>query len=219
MKRILLTILAITLCLTIFSGCSNNQYKGPLSCISHFENDGTEIALMDMTEDTHKKLVSVLNKGEWQDGVTNCGYDYEFKTKNETIRYHSECGTFIDITNGQAMVLSDEGREEINALLGASDCIEPGIEPVRYTCDLSKYPTNKDCMGYGKVAEISDEKLLIVPGSDQDKIEFGEVVWLICDEAKAYSVGQVVTYTFRDVKTPNKDGEPLNIIALLVYME
>ena len=218
MKRIILTILATILCLAAFSGCANNKYKGPLSCISHIGADGVT-ALLDMTEDAHKTILSVLNKGKWENDVTNCGYDYEFTTKNETIRYHSECGTFIDITNGQAMVLSAKDKAEINAVLGASDCIEPGNEPVKYTCDLSKYPTNEDCMGYGKIAEIYDGKLLIIPGSDQDKKEFGEVLWLICDDAEFYSVGQVVTYTFRDVKAPNKEGEPLNIIALLVYME
>ena len=90
---------------------------------------------------------------------------------------------------------------------------------IKYTCDFSKYPTNADCMGYGEIAEILDGKLLIVLGAYKDKIEFGEVIWLICDESEAYSVGQIVTYTFRDVKAPNKDGELISIIALSVYME
>ena len=120
MKQILLTILAITLCLTIFSGCANNQYKGPLSCVSRIGADGV-IALMDMTEDAHETILSALNKGKWQDDITNCGYDYEFTTKNETIRYHSECGTFIDITNGRVMVLSNDDRVRINEILGVSE--------------------------------------------------------------------------------------------------
>ena len=120
MKRILLTILAIILCLAAFSGCANNKYKGPLSCISRIGADGVT-ALMDMTEDAHKTILSVLNKGKWENDVTNCGYDYEFTTKNETIRYHSECGTFIDITNGQAMVLTEKDKDIINDLLGASN--------------------------------------------------------------------------------------------------
>ncbi len=97
--------------------------------------------------------------------------------------------------------------------------ISADTEQVKYSVDLSKYPTNEDCMGYGKIKEIADRKLLVSPGSDKDKATFGEVVWLVCDDAYAYGVGQVVTYTFRDVKAPSKEGEPLNIIALLVYME
>ena len=79
MKRILLAILAIILCLAAFSGCANNKYKGPLSCISHIGADGVT-ALMDMTEDAHKTILSVLNKGKWENDVTNCGNDYEFTT-------------------------------------------------------------------------------------------------------------------------------------------
>ena len=100
-----------------------------------------------------------------------------------------------------------------------SSHIPADTEPVKYSADLSQYPTNEDCMGYGEIKAITDGKLLVSPGSDKDKAAFGEVVWLICDEAYAYSVGQVVTYTFRDVKAPDQAGEPLNIVALLVYME
>ena len=120
MKRILLTILALMMCLSAFSGCANNKYKGPLSCVSRIGADGVT-ALMDMTEDAHKTILSVLNKGKWENDVTNCGYDYEFTTKNETIRYHSECGTFIDITNGRVMVLSNDDRVRINEVLGVSE--------------------------------------------------------------------------------------------------
>ena len=218
MKKTLSLLITFLLCVSVLAGCSSVKYKGPLSCISHVGTDGV-ISLMDMTEDAQAEILSVLNRGKWIDGVTNCFHDYEFTTKNETIRYHSECGTFIDITNGKAMELSDEDRAKINKLLGVSDCMEPGVEPVKYTCDLSKYPTNEICMGYGEVKKIAEGKLLISPGSNEDKITFGEVVWLVCDQAYAYSVGQVVTYTFRDVKAPDNECNPLNIIALLVYME
>ena len=100
-----------------------------------------------------------------------------------------------------------------------SSHIPADTEPVKYSADLSQYPTNEDCMGYGEIKEIADGKLLVSPGSDKDKVAFGEVVWLVYDQAYAYSVGQVVTYTFRDVKAPDKEGEPLSIIALQVYME
>lgn len=120
MKRTIPLILAFILCLSILSGCSNVKYKGPLSCVSHVGVDGVT-ALIDLTEDAQAEIISALNSGEWVDDVTNCGHDYEFTTKNETIRYHSSCGTFIDITNGQAMELSDENRMSINSLIGATE--------------------------------------------------------------------------------------------------
>ena len=147
MKRILLAILAIILCLAAFSGCANNKYKGPLSCISHIGADGVT-ALMDMTEDAHKTILSVLNKGKWENDVTNCGYDYEFTTKNETIRYHSECGTFIDITNGQAMVLAEKDKDIINDLLGASNTNTNNISGKRLPIVMTIAETLPSCVAF-----------------------------------------------------------------------
>ncbi len=90
---------------------------------------------------------------------------------------------------------------------------------IKYTCDLSAFPVDDTRNWFGEIILIEDGRLLVSPGLDKGKTEFGEVVWLIYDSAYAYSVGQVVTYTFRDVKAPEKEGDPLNIIALLVYME
>lgn len=117
MKRTILLILAFIMCLSILSGCSSVKYKGPLSCVSHVGVDGVT-ALMDMTEDAQAEIISALNSGEWSEGVTNCGHDYWFTTENETIRYHSECGSFIDITNQRSMTLSEEGKANINRILG-----------------------------------------------------------------------------------------------------
>ena len=117
MKRTIPLILAIILCLSILSGCSNVKYTGPLSCVSHVGVDGVT-ALMDMTEDAQAEIISALNSGEWGDGGTNCGHDYEFTIDNATIRYHSDCGSFNDITNKRAMTLSEEGKANINKILG-----------------------------------------------------------------------------------------------------
>ncbi len=218
MKKTLTLLVALLLCVSLFCGCSRLEYEGSISCVSHLEADGTA-TMIDLSENVQTEVVAMLNSDCWINDLTNCGHDFEFTIDNATICYHSECGTFNDISNHRALNLSDEDRAKINSLLGISDYKEPDFEPIKYTCDLSKYPTREDCMGYGEITEILDGKLLVVPGSSQDKIEFGEAVYLICDEAWAYSIGQVVTYTFRDVKAPNKVGEPLNIITSLVYME
>ena len=57
------------------------------------------------------------------------------------------------------------------------------------------------------------------PGSERDRDLYGEVVWVVCSEAEAYSVGQVVTYIFHSVQPPEAEGEPIRIIASVVYME
>ena len=90
---------------------------------------------------------------------------------------------------------------------------------IEYTCDLSVFPTDDIHNWFGEIILVEDGKLLVSPGLDRGKSEFGKVVWLICEDADAYSVGQVVTYTFCDVKAPDKEGAPLTIVALSVYME
>lgn len=106
-----------------------------------------------------------------------------------------------------------------NGQTDSSNGFFAATESVNGFVELSQYSANEYCVGYGTIKEVRDGKLLISPGSDEDKKQYGEVVWLICDYAGAYSVGQVVTYTFCVLKAPDKDGEPLNIIALSVYME
>ncbi len=107
-----------------------------------------------------------------------------------------------------------------------TDTTQPDIDDIynkfghiKYTCDLSAFPVDDTRNWFGEIILVEDGRLLVSPGLDKGKAEFGEVVWLIDDHAYAYSVGQVITYTYRDVKAPEKEGYPLNIIALQVYME
>ena len=147
MKKTMSLLITFLLCVSVLAGCSSVKYKGPLSCISHVGTDGV-ISLMDMTEDAQAEILSVLNRGKWIDGVTNCGHDYEFTTKNETIRYHSECGTFIDITNSQAMVLSSEDKVIINELLGASITKPDSIPGKRLPIVMTIAETLPSCVAF-----------------------------------------------------------------------
>ncbi len=116
MKKIIVFIVTLMLLMSL-TACGN-IYKGPLSCISYIGTDGQVISLMEMTEDVHKEILSLLNNGGWIDDVTNCGYDYEFDVDDTTIRYHSECGTFIDMANECSLTLAEEDRITVNRLLG-----------------------------------------------------------------------------------------------------
>lgn len=127
-------LFATIMCLLCLIGCNKencgsqqsstvpkNQkitYEGPLSCVTQYGGWG-QVSMMDMTEEFHEKTLSILNGGTWMNDVTQCDSDYEFETKGETIRYHSECGTFNDITNQRSLSLSDEEQAEINRMLGA----------------------------------------------------------------------------------------------------
>ena len=93
-------------------------YQGPLSSITHIGIDGTN-AVMEMSEAEQDKVLSVLNSGEWINDMTDCAHDYEFTVINASIRYHSHCGTFIDMTNGCSRRLSENEKAYINEMFGS----------------------------------------------------------------------------------------------------
>ena len=127
MKRKLIKVLSLCvvalISTVIFSACQKKKYEGPFSCISSFKEGKIE-ALVDMTEEAHTEILDILNAGEWVSNIANCAYDYEFTAKKQTIRYHSECGTFIDIINGCSLEISDSEREKVNDILGVKNLSE-----------------------------------------------------------------------------------------------
>ena len=117
MKKVLFLLLAIILVLSVFSGCVKTRYVGPLPDISRQEINGAEVAI-ELTEAQQEQILSLLNSGNWVNDLTNCGHDYKFTTDSASIRYHSACGTFNDITNGRSLSLTDEQKAEVNKILG-----------------------------------------------------------------------------------------------------
>ena len=153
------------------------------------------------------------------DETEGCGQPLTTYDKDDVAEAPEESAEDVTVSMNADGNVTESLMEETTLVGNCPECEAPEEVPIDYTCDLSVFPLDTDRMGYGTVAEVRDGKLLIVPGSEEARTEFGVVVWLVCDYAEAYSVGQVVTYTFRDVKAPKQDGEPLNIIASLVYME
>ncbi len=64
-----------------------------------------------------EKITALLNKGEWVNDVTDCAHDYVFTLNGKKIRYHSSCGTFIDIESTRSLTVAESDKEEINTLL------------------------------------------------------------------------------------------------------
>ncbi len=117
MKKIIVIIITLVYIFSV-TGCGK-KYEGPLSCMSYIGNEGT-VVLIDMTEDVHKEILEVLNSGHWYNDVSKCEPDYSFETKNETIYYHADCGTFNDATNKRYMTLPEAEKAKINQLLGVT---------------------------------------------------------------------------------------------------
>ncbi|MDE7202278.1 MAG: M56 family metallopeptidase [Lachnospiraceae bacterium] len=58
-----------------------------------------------------------LESGEWGDGTSDCLDNCELIFDGNTVKYHSDCGTFNDSVYNRHISLSEENRTEVNAVL------------------------------------------------------------------------------------------------------
>ena len=71
-----------------------------------------------------------LASGEWDDGIGRCANDYELMFGGNTVRYHSDCGTFNDFVNDRYLSLCEEDKAEVNAILEKYISLQAGEMPV-----------------------------------------------------------------------------------------
>ena len=116
MKRILPLIL-VALMIISLSSCSNPKFEHPIS-VSKLTDGDLKSVMLDYENDL---MLELLNKGQWVDDIPNCGYDYEFEFgAHNVLRYHSECGTFIDTENSRSLTVSEQDKNTINESLNRS---------------------------------------------------------------------------------------------------
>lgn len=114
MKKLLSIVLVITFILYLV-GCSGKTYELPHDQFCYLV-DKSQVIELNVSDKEH--IVDILNNASWINDITNCGCDYVFYTQKQEVRYHSECGTFIDITNKKSTTVSDGERSVINTALG-----------------------------------------------------------------------------------------------------
>ena len=116
MKRILPLVL-VALMIISLSSCSNPKFEHPIS-VSKLTDGDLKSVMLDYENDL---MLELLNKGKWVDDIPNCGYDYEFEFgAHNVLRYHSECGTFIDTENSRSLTVSEQDKNTINESLNRS---------------------------------------------------------------------------------------------------
>ena len=116
LKRILPLIL-VALMIISLSSCSNPKFEHPISVSKQTDGDLKSV-MLDYENDL---MLELLNKGKWVDDIPNCGYDYEFEFgAHNVLRYHSECGTFIDMENSRSLTVSEQDKNTINESLNRS---------------------------------------------------------------------------------------------------
>lgn len=64
-----------------------------------------------------EEIKSVWNNASWQNDVTKTEYDYVFRYSDREVRYSYEEGIFNDITSNKHLVLSDEQKTQVNAII------------------------------------------------------------------------------------------------------
>ena len=114
MKKLVAFVLMLVLLVTI-SGCTGKTYELPDDQFCYLA-DGSHA--IELSEADKQYIIDTLNNATWDNDATNCGHDYMFYTQKQKIRYHSECGTFIDLTRKKWATLTDEQRTTINNILG-----------------------------------------------------------------------------------------------------
>lgn len=122
MKKFLSLLLALLIALSA-TACtiSGSTYCPPASTdpepvqISAFNEYGGSTVLFG-AEDSLRILE--LLEGDWVDGTTDCAADIFIHLPDGHIRYHSDCGTFIEVENQRSLSLSEADREEVNAIMG-----------------------------------------------------------------------------------------------------
>lgn len=116
LKRILPLIL-VALMIISLSSCSNPKFEHPIS-VSKLMDGDLKSVMLDYENDL---MLELLNKDKWVDDIPNCGYDYEFEFgAHNVLRYHSECGTFIDTENSRSLTISEQDKNTINESLNRS---------------------------------------------------------------------------------------------------
>ena len=70
------------------------------------------------------RAIQILISSEWwADGNSACDYDFKITVNDESFWYHSDCGTFADISEGRYIELDETQKEAMDRLLSEANDI------------------------------------------------------------------------------------------------
>ncbi|MBQ3015434.1 MAG: hypothetical protein IJD79_01490 [Clostridia bacterium] len=131
MKKIFALLLTCLLCLSAV-GCSEKPYQ---AAWDGFCYTATEHQAVEMKSEDRKYIINLLNEAVWETNIEDCECDFYFSLQRQRVEYHSECGTFNDITNGKSTKVAEDQRLKINTILN----LDAAKEKVGTVTDFSKF--------------------------------------------------------------------------------
>ena len=130
MKKILSFLLICLFSLSIV-GCSEKPYQAAWDGFCYT----AEHHAVEMESEDRKYIIDLLNKAVWETNLEDCKCDFYFSLQRQRVEYHSECGTFNDITNGKSTKVAEDQRLKINTILN----LNAAKEKVGTVTDFSKF--------------------------------------------------------------------------------
>ena len=118
MKKILI-ILCIFL--VLLTGCSEiskisvSNTKTALIWDASFIADGGKYQTL--SSDDSKAVDKLLRYKKWQEGLYDCVNDVKLLNAEQILKYSSDCGAVNDTDKNRSIVLSDNDRQKLNAIL------------------------------------------------------------------------------------------------------
>ena len=130
MKKIFTLLLICLLCLSVV-GCSEKLYQAAWDGFCYT----AEHQSVEMESEDKKYIINLLNKAVWETNIENCECDFYFSLQRQRVEYHSECGTFNDITNGKSTKVTEDHRLKINTILN----LNASKEKIGTITDFAKF--------------------------------------------------------------------------------
>lgn len=112
MKKKFILLIVLSLLVIGLAAFTIHAFSVPFTVTSVNENKTAELNIEQKTD-----IALIFMGGTWIDGITNCAYDYVFNYNGCTYRYHSECGTFCNITDKTCLELSEATQNKVNDIL------------------------------------------------------------------------------------------------------
>jgi hypothetical protein len=122
MRKYITLVLALV-CMLGVVGCSNSEpvEKNSGGTLNVALTQEVEVIVPDksvkLSEEDAKRFIEILENGKWVDSISACDSDCKVVVSDNTMTYHSECGTFNDSQNQRSMTTNEETQQLINDIL------------------------------------------------------------------------------------------------------